>query len=200
MFEKLARPRYSVLVKLNIRTYGDPVLREKSTQIVKITKEIRALADDMIETMHAAKGVGLAAQQVGRTEAIAVLDVPASYDVDEAGNRLHPDIPMPWALLNPEITEMSEESEACEEGCLSFPDISAPIPRAKEITLKYMDIKGAQQSIHLKEFMARAVQHELDHLNGVLFVDRMSPLKKIAIAGQLKRLRRETQEVLQATT
>jgi peptide deformylase len=199
LFETPQHNRYSFDVKLTIRTYGDPILREKSTPIGEVTQEIRELAEDMIETMHAAKGVGLAAQQVGHTESIAVIDVPASYDVDEAGNRLNPEVDMPLILIDAEIMEKSEETDSCEEGCLSFPDISAPISRAKEVTVKYTNLKGQTKTIHVKEFLARAIQHELDHLNGVLFVDRMSPLKKIAISGQLKRLRRDTQEVLQTT-
>ncbi len=173
--------------------YGDAVLRETSEPVTAITEEIRALARDLIETMRAERGVGLAAQQVGRTEAICVIEVPASLDVDDAGVRLHPDLAMPLVLVNPRITAASAECETRDEGCLSFPDIVAPIERASQVTVDFMDMDGRNQTLVLRGFVARAAQHEIDHLNGVLLVDRMSRIKRIALGGQLKRLKKRTQ-------
>lgn len=186
-------------MQLRIRTYGDPVLRAKAEAIEDIGPETAKLARDMIETMHAENGVGLAAQQVGLTQSICVLDVPASYDMDAAGRRLNPDVEMPLVLINPRIESMSPNEVSGEEGCLSFPDLSAAVSRADSIVLTYQDTKGRPHKVELSGFFARAVQHEYDHLNGVLLVDRMSPLRKVAVSGKLKRLKRETQERLGMT-
>ena len=183
-------------MKLEIRKYGDPVLREKAEPVEKVTERIRALSKNMIETMRDDGGVGLAAQQVGETVAVCVIEVPAEYDADDKGVRFNPDVKMPLVLINPEIAEASKETEVRDEGCLSFPGIYAPIRRPVEIKLEFMDVDGQPQKLHLKHFVARVVQHEMDHLNGVLLVDRMPSLKKIALAGQLKRLRKETREEL----
>ena len=156
------------------------------------------MARDMIKTMRAENGVGLAAEQIGRTEALCVVDIPPEYDTDEHGARLNPDVKMPLVLINPVITDTSEEKASAEEGCLSFPGIYASVERFVEITVNYLDTDGREQSHHLKKFVARAVQHEIDHLNGVLLVDRMSHIKKIALSGQLKRMKKETREKLGA--
>ncbi len=180
-----------------IRTYGDPVLREEAKPIERVDDEIRKLAKDMLETMHHENsGVGLAAQQVGKTCALCVVDVPAEYDQDENGTRHNPDVEMPLVLINPKITESSKDTDVYDEGCLSFPGIHAPVTRPLEITVTYLGLDGAPKSHRLRRFIARVVQHEMDHLRGVLLVDRMSYLKKVALAGQLKRLKKETQEQL----
>ena len=186
-------------MKLEIRKYGDPVLREKAEPVEKVDDRIRALAKDMIAAMHDDGGVGLAAQQVGETIAICVVEVPAEYDADDKGVRFNPDVKMPLVLINPEILEASKETEVRDEGCLSFPGIYAPVRRPVEIKLEFVDLNGKTQNLHLKHFVARVVQHEMDHLHGVLLVDRMGNLKKIALAGQLKRLRNETREELGVT-
>jgi peptide deformylase len=189
--------RKAINVIYEIRHYGDPVLREEATPVDKVDDEIRQLAKDMIETMHhESSGVGLAAQQVGRTVAVCVIDVHPEYDQDEAGVRHNPDVEMPLVLINPEITDSSKETDVYDEGCLSFPDIHAPITRPVEVTVTYLDAQGRPQTRRLKKFIARVVQHEMDHLKGVLLVDRMSYLKKVSLSGQLKRLKKETQEQL----
>lgn len=132
--------------------------------------------------------------QVGETDALCVVEVPSEYDADENGVRFNPDVKMPLVLVNPEIIEASKETEIRDEGCLSFPGIYAPVRRPVEIELTFMDLKGRTQTLRLARFVARVVQHEMDHLHGVLLVNRMPRLKKIALAGQLKRLRKETRE------
>ena len=176
-------------MKRRIVIYGEDILREKAQPIERVTEDVRALVADMIETMRAENGVGLAAEQVGRREAVCVVEIPPEYDKDEKGKRIHPGVKMPWVLLNPEIVEASKEKETAEEGCLSFPGIYAPVTRAVEVTVRYMDLDGAQREQRVKKFLARAVQHEIDHLNGVLLVDRMSAVKRIALRGQLRKLR-----------
>ena len=184
-------------MKLEIRKYGDPTLREKAKPVEKVDERVLTLATNMVDTVRGGRGgIGLAAQQVGETIALCVIDVPAEYDADENGVRFHPEVKMPLILINPEILEASKETDIRDEGCLSFPGIYAPVSRSVEISLRFMDLNGKSRELRLKHFIARVVQHELDHLNGVLLVDRMAHLKKIVLAGQLKRLRKETQEEL----
>jgi peptide deformylase len=179
---------------LALRIYGDPVLREKANPVSDVTPSIGRLAGDMVETMRAEHGVGLAAQQIGRTESICVVEVPPEFDVDEDGNRQHPNLGMPLVLLNPEVSDPSRETDRMEEGCLSFPEIKAPIRRPFGIRLRYDDLEGTPHNIPLQGFLARVVQHEIDHLNGILFIDRMTPVKKAALSGRLKRMRKETRD------
>lgn len=178
---------------LDIHFYGDPILREPFKKVASFDEELKTLADRMVETMRASRGVGLAAQQVGETRAICVIEVPEEYDTDDAGNRLHPDIPMPWILVNPVLSGPSKRTDGHEEGCLSFPDIRGNIERPVSVTLDYQDLEGAPHTVEIREFLARVVQHEVDHLNGVLFIDRMSAAKKLAIRNRLRRLKADTE-------
>ena len=173
----------------SVRIYGDPVLREKAQPVTQFDDDLRRLAAEMIETMHAEEGVGLAAQQIGETQAIFVLDVPETSDRDAEGRRLNPEVAMPLVVVNPHIVSASRRKEAREEGCLSFPEIVASIERSAEITLRWQDLSGAVSEMRLRGLVARAAQHELDHLHGVLLTDRMSPVKRIALRGRLQRLR-----------
>lgn len=180
-----------------ILTYGDPRLRRKARRVEAITAEIRQLASDMIETMHAANGIGLAATQIGRDLMLCVIDVPPAADkLEEDGPPQNPAVPMPMALVNPGIVASSQETLVQNEGCLSFPEIQTPIRRAVELTVTYTDLDGVVRLYTVRHLVARAVQHELDHLGGVLLVDRMSPIKKIGLAGQLKKLKRKTKDEL----
>jgi peptide deformylase len=179
-----------------VRIFGDPVLREPSSRITAFDEGLRSLAEDLIETMRAEQGVGLAAQQVGITDAVCVVEVPEDHDVDEGGNRENPELAMPAVLVNPSISRSGEESWILDEGCLSFPGITAAIERPTGIDLVYQDLAGETIQTELHGFVARVVQHEVDHLNGVLFTDRMTHVKKVALSGRLKRMRRETQERL----
>jgi peptide deformylase len=183
-------------MKLEIRTYGDPVLRAPTARVAAVNDDIRRLIADMIETMHEAQGIGLAAPQVGRSLALCVIDLPADYDTTEDGRRLNPDAAMPLVLLNPEIVSASNKTDEHEEGCLSFPGLRGNIERPTEIALRYMDEFGASHEKTFVDFLARVIQHEVDHLNGVLFIDRMSVAKKFALKSRLKRLERETKERL----
>ena len=180
-------------MKLKIRTYGDPILRKRAQPVAGVTDDLRRLADDLLETMYAACGLGLAAQQVGETCALCVIDIPEAMDVEEEkGPRLNPEVSMPLILFNPIIRLERPKKKSSDEGCLSFPDIHCPVRRAVEVTLAYTDREGRVGELTAKGLLARAIQHELDHLAGVLLVDRMSPIKKISLAGQLKKLKKET--------
>ncbi len=175
--------------KHTICTYGNEVLRRKAEPVAKVDDSIRKLADDMLHTMKEVNGVGLAAQQIGRHIQICVVGIPLSYDQSEPdGARLNPHVEMPLVLINPIITGKKGVQKS-DEACLSVPGISAPVERAYEIRVSFVDINGDKQDLSVKGFLAKAIQHEVDHLNGMLFVDRVSPVKKITLAGKLRRLK-----------
>jgi peptide deformylase len=183
-------------MKLSIRQYGDPVLRAKGRRVDKIDHRIRELAENMIETMHAAHGVGLAAQQVGQAFQLTVIDVsqaenqPSTMKVN--GREVDPRNEMPLILINPEI-KLGKATEMGTEGCLSFPEITGEIERATSVVWRAQDLQGNTIEIEASGLLARAVQHEIDHLNGILFIDRMSSATRAALSSRLKRLQKETQ-------
>ncbi len=183
-------------MSLPICTYGNPVLRQKAVEVMNVNEDIRALAKEMFETMYLEKGVGLAAEQVGRTERMFVIDIPAEGDAGEDGERDNPTVEMPLVFINPKITGHTDDVQVGPEGCLSFPEIFANVERWYEVDAEYIDLDGNPQTIHAKGLLARAIQHELDHLDGILLVDRMSHVKKVALGGKLKRLVKQTKKAL----
>ena len=181
---------------LQILQYGDPILRVKGKPIEIIDDRIRELATNMIETMRAAHGVGLAAQQIGEALQLTVLDIsqveddrPSTLKLD--GKDIDPKTAMPLVLINPEI-ELRRETEVGVEGCLSFPEITGDIERAQAVTVRAQSLEGETIQIEAGGFLARAIQHEHDHLNGILFIDRMRSAAKVALSSRLKRLQKET--------
>jgi peptide deformylase len=179
----------------DIVIYGDSVLRAKGKKIDKIDDEIRTLAADMLETMYAANGVGLAAQQVGHALQLTVIDVSDAENRPSrmwlVGKEVDPKEHMPLILVNPEL-ELGEELEVGTEGCLSFPEITAEIPRSSKVRVTAQDLEGNRLEFEAAGLLSRAVQHEADHLNGILFIDRMSSATKASLAGRLKRLAAES--------
>jgi peptide deformylase len=180
---------------LPILQYGDPVLRAKGERIEKIDDRIRELAANMIETMHDAHGVGLAAQQIGEVLQLTVLDVSAVEDrpstLKLSGNDVDPKSAMPLVLINPEI-ELRGKTEVGVEGCLSFPEITGDIERAQSVLVRAQTLEGELFQIEASGLLSRAIQHEHDHLHGILFIDRMSSAAKAALSSRLKRLQKET--------
>ena len=181
---------------LPILQYGDPGLRAKGNRIEIIDDRIRELAANMLETMHAAHGVGLAAQQIGEALQLTVLDISAVEDDRPStlkldGNDIDPKTAMPLVLVNPEI-ELVGETEEGMEGCLSFPEITGDIERAQSVTVRAQNLEGGTIQIEAGGFLARAIQHEGDHLNGILFIDRMRSAAKVALSSRLRRLQKET--------
>lgn len=149
---------------LDIRVLGDPILREETKPVGEITDEIRRLAKDMFDTMYLAKGIGLAAPQVGRTERLAVVDVDQR----------------PIVLINPEIVESDNKTTKAEEGCLSIPDVYGDVERPASVHVRARDLDGKEFEIEAGELLGRCLQHEIDHLHGKLFLDYMSVLKRRA--------------------
>ena len=183
-------------MKLPIRKYGDPILRAKGKRIEKVDERIRSLATEMLLTMHAANGIGLAAPQVGESWQMTVVDIsqvedrPSTMKLD--GEKVDPRSAMPLVLLNPAV-RLDKETALGNEGCLSFPDITAEIDRAVSVTLDAETLEGKPIRIEASGLLARALQHEVDHLNGILFIDRMSSAAKATLSSRLKRLQKETQ-------
>ena len=182
-------------MKLPILQYGDPILREKGKRIEKIDERIRQLTQDMIETMRAANGVGLAAQQVGEALQLTVIDVSQVEDRPSTmklnGKDVDPRTAMPLILINPEI-KLTGETEFATEACLSFPEISGQIERAKSVIARAQTLEDGRIEIEASGLLGRAIQHEVDHLNGVLFIDRMNSAVKAALSSRLKRMQKET--------
>lgn len=175
-------------MKYEILKYGKRLLRQKAVNVGKVTADIRQLADDMLETMYANQGVGLAAEQIGRTESICVIDTRAA----EPANGAAEDTPeMPLVMIDPVITETGKEALSAKEGCLSFPEIFVEVSRPEFCVVEYTDIEGERLTIETSGFLARAVQHEVDHLQGVLLVDKMTMVEKVAVSGRLKRLKKQ---------
>ena len=183
-------------MRLSILQYGDPILRAKGKRIEKIDDRVRDLAQNMIETMHGANGVGLAAQQVGEAIQLTVLDISQVEDRPSTmklnGRNIAPETAMPLVLINPQI-DLGAETEMGAEGCLSFPEITGEIERAKSITVRAQNLDGDPIEVETTGFLARAIQHEVDHLNGILFIDRTSSAAKTSLSSKLKRLQKETE-------
>lgn len=174
---------------LEIVQLGDPVLREKCADVNEVSEEIVTLAEDMLETMYHAHGVGLAAPQVGKALRMAVIDVAhdpecVSY-LRVNGEEVDLLDFMPLVFLNPELT--LEGPRAIEtEGCLSIRGVRAPVGRPSQVKVKFQTLEGDLVEVETDGLLARAFQHEIDHLDGVLFLDRLSPAAKMAIRKQLK--------------
>jgi peptide deformylase len=186
-------------MRLAIRKYGDPILRTKGRPIEAVDDEIRELAANMLETMKAANGVGLAAQQVGHAVQLTVLDVSQVEDrpstmILNGKTVTELEAEMPIVLLNPEL-HLGDEIELGNEGCLSFPEITADIERAFSVQLEAETLEGNKVEILATGLLARALQHEVDHLNGILFIDRMSSAAKASHSSRLKRLQKETERM-----
>lgn len=187
---RLARNQKQRMV-LDIVKYGSPVLRAKGVKVAKADATTEKLVADMLETMVAANGVGLAAQQVGVPLQLAVIDVsdvddrPSTMTVD--GKDVDLEKHMPLVLLNPELT-LGDDREEGIEGCLSFPEVTGDIMRSKHVKVKAQRLNGDVMEFEATGLLARALQHEVDHLNGILFIDRMNAAQKAGLAGRLKRL------------
>ena len=186
---------------LEVIKYGNPVLRQKGAAIEKVTPEVKQLIADMFETMYATKGIGLAAQQVGKALQLTVLDLrgvedrPSTLELD--GKPADVEKFMPLVLINPEIKPLTD-SVPGPEGCLSFPELYGDVVRPESVAVKALNEKGKPVDFRCGGLLARAVQHETDHLNGILFIDRMDRKSKNEIREELDLLQAETKAQLEA--
>ncbi len=160
---------------MEIRTYGDPSLRRRAEPVDVIDDEIRSICERMVETMLRANGAGLAAPQIGISKQIIVLDVDGEFHI----------------LLNPDLIEVSGETEQITEGCLSVPGVDAPVERATKAIIEGTTLEGKRVRIEGTGLLARAMQHEMDHLNGNLFFDRLSPARRKSLLKEYQRHQRE---------
>ena len=186
---------------LDIVKYGNPILRQKGARIERVTLEIKTLIADMLETMYAAKGIGLAAQQVGRPLQLTVVDVRGATDrpswLKIDGKEADLNHWLPLVLINPQVNPVGEPV-AESEGCLSFPELYGHVARPRFAEVQSLNEKGQQVQFWCGGLLARAIQHENDHLKGILFIDRMSRLDKEELKKQLDQLQAATRACLKA--
>ena len=169
----------------NIVIEPDPILRKKSDVLEKVDDELRILLDDMLETMYSAPGIGLAAVQIGVLKRLIVIDI--SKDKEKKN---------PIFLINPEIISKSKNTSIYEEGCLSLPGHFAEIERPEECQIKYIDYNGKKKEMKANGLLATCIQHEIDHLNGILFIDYLSKLKKDMIVKKLVKQKKELNKIV----
>jgi peptide deformylase len=171
---------------LPIYVYGHDALREETEPVEENTDELQSLIDNMIETMRNAAGIGLAAPQVGRSERVFVVDLtPMADEMAEAGEPLPP---QPMVFINPEVVEESDETVEFEEGCLSIPEVREAVTRPERVRLRYRDRNFEVQEIEAGHMLARVLQHERDHLDGILFTDYLSSFRKRLLRRPLREM------------
>ncbi|MBX3498258.1 MAG: peptide deformylase [Alphaproteobacteria bacterium] len=170
---------------LSIITAPDPRLKQLSAPVAEVDAEIRQLMDDMLETMHAAPGIGLAAPQVGVLKRVIVLEI--DREETKVG---------PLFMANPEIVDASDDDAIYNEGCLSVPEHYADVTRPAEVTVRYLDRDGTRQELKCEGLLSTCVQHEIDHLDGILFIDKISALKRNIILRKLVKERKDREHAL----
>ncbi len=174
------RPTSTAMALREILTVPNPLLKKTSTKVEKVDDELRALMDDMLETMYAAPGIGLAAVQVGVPKRVIVMDLAREGEP-----------PQPRHFINPEITWRSDEIAVREEGCLSVPDVYDEVERPARVGLRYQDYDGAHIEEEAEGLLSVCIQHEMDHLDGVLFIDHLSRLKRDRAVAKVKKAARD---------
>lgn len=171
---------------LEISIYGDPVLGEVAAPIEKVTPEIRKLAADMADTMYEANGIGLAANQVGVLQRIIVVDVKWSRAEESEKPERNP-----ITMINPELLEESVDDDVYEEGCLSIPGVLGDVWRPVKVKVRYTSLDGKSHTIEAEDLFARCIQHEVDHLNGIMFPERMGRIKRAMLSRQLAQVAKQ---------
>lgn len=182
---------------LRIVHYNDPVLRQKGAPVTVFDSALVLLSEQMVATMHTASGIGLAAQQIGKALQFCVVDLRAAdrdftWELDGAKPPL--ELFMPLALANPVVTVLPSEKTVYEEGCLSFPDIRGDVIRPDAIRVTFQDVQGVPHTLACDGLLARCIQHEVDHLNGTLFIDRMEKKVRGKLEKDIKELAKKTRE------
>lgn len=166
---------------LPVFTYNHPVLKQKTADIADMSDEIRILIRDMFETMYQANGIGLAANQIGKGLSLTVIDVADNDDDNDSGQLV---------LVNPVIEAFSDEAEEFEEGCLSLPDYRDTVVRPSAIQVRFLDVEMKERVMQVDGLLARVMQHEIDHLNGIYFFERLSPIRRTLGNSKLKKIAR----------
>ena len=185
---------------LPIVHYNDPVLRKKGAKVTVFDAALTLLAEQMLATMHTAAGIGLAAQQVGHAIQLCVVDLrvtKADYTWELDGSKPPKELFMPIVLVNPVVIFLPSDEFDYEEGCLSFPDIRGDVTRPDAIRVTYQDLQGTPHMLVCDDLLARCIQHEVDHLNGTLFIDRMDKKVRVTIDPDIKALAKRTRDAAQ---
>tara|TARA_B100000886_G_scaffold163557_2_gene111491 strand:+ start:3931 stop:4533 length:603 start_codon:yes stop_codon:yes gene_type:complete len=181
---------------LRITQYGESILHQDGKVVSSFGAELTELANQMLKAMNQAEGIGLAAQQIGQAIRFCVIDVPEHPEYPMTcildGKPLSPSLLMPMALANPEVLPLLSNEYYYEEGCLSFPEIRGEVARPERISVKYQDLDGNAHQLECDGLLARCIQHEVDHLNGVLFIDRMEKKTFAEIKKEVKELKQRT--------
>lgn len=183
---------------LRVTQFGEPILRHKGKRVEVFDDELKQLVSDMVETMHEHEGAGLAAQQVDKNLLLFVIDLSWHEELNEMpytlDDRKPPlDMMMPMAFVNAEVKLLRGDVVTAEEGCLSFPGIRGEVPRAEYLQCTYQDLDGGKHVLTCGDWLARVIQHEYDHTQGILFIDRMDARTQKRLDPRLKRLRRANQ-------
>ena len=185
---------------LRITQYGESILHQKGSPIESFDAELSRLSKDMLEAMHQVEGIGLAAQQVGKALRFCIVDVPDHPEYPMAcivdGKALSPSLLMPLSLANPEITPLPSDEYYYEEGCLSFPEIRGDVARPERILVHYQDLDGVRHELECDGLLARCIQHEADHLDGILFTERMEKKVYAEVKAEVQALKKKTLNTL----
>ena len=188
---------------LRITMYDEPILHQAGKDITEFDENLAKLAEDMVETMRNAEGIGLAAQQVDKALCLCVVEVPVNPEAPVEcildGKPVNPNLIMPFALANPHIEELPGDDMAYDEGCLSFPEIRGEVIRPDRIRVSYRDLDGIKHNLECDGLLSRCIQHETDHLAGILFIDRMESETLAEIKPDIKELKRQTRKALKKT-
>lgn len=191
-------------MRLRVTKYGEPVLREVGAPVTEFNEALAQLARDMVETMYEEEGIGLAAQQIGKALQLCVVDVrppegvevPFRYSYD--GNQTPLDLFMPMVLCNPRVSIIDDREAVYEEGCLSFPGVNGKVDRPIGVRCEFQDVQGNPHSIEADGLFGRCVLHEVDHLNGELFIDKMDKRDLRKNETRIKKLKRESRDFLKS--
>jgi len=191
-------------MRLRVTKYGEPILREKGAPITTFDESLAELAKDMFETMYDEEGIGLAAQQIDKALQICVVDVrppegvevPFNYTYD--GNKTPLELFMPLAICNPKVTIIDKREDVYEEGCLSFPGVNGKVDRPIGVRCEFQDVQGNPHVIEADGLLGRCILHEVDHLNGVLFIDHMNKRDLRKNEAKIKKLKRESRDFLKS--
>lgn len=184
--------------------YGESVLKQKAAPIENFDQDLKVLGEDLVDSLYKENGLGLAAPQIDVSKRVFAIDmrrradqdIPCDFTID--GKVLPLDLAMPLVAVNPQVEEIGDYVEVADEGCLSFPNVFAPVERSYSVKMKYFDLDGASHELVCDGLFARCVQHENDHLDGICFIDRLKTAQLFKIGAKLRKIKRETRDFLKS--